>query len=121
VPFLLTTGAVTALCLAISSWSNSSEQSSLGSLYLVGFQLPLSGALLALPDLLGWITRPFISAYWAWSAYIQTLKDTRFYDLVASITETPLSSYPLSVWILMVHLALGILFAYFGISRSRWP
>lgn len=120
-PFLLTSGAVTALCLAISSWSNSSEQSSLGSLYLVGFQLPLSGALLALPDLLGWMTRPFISAYWAWSGYIQTLRDTRFYDLVASITDTPLASYPLSVWILLVHLALGIFLAYFGIARSRWP
>jgi ABC-type multidrug transport system ATPase subunit len=57
-PFLLVTGSITALCLAISSWTSSSEQASLGSLYLVGFQLPLSGAILALPDFLGVITRP---------------------------------------------------------------
>ena len=120
-PFLALSGAVTAMCLAISSWAKTSEQSSLGSLYLVGFQLPLSGALLALPDFLGWITRPLISGYWAWSAYLQTLRDTRFYDLVSSITETPLANYPVSIWILMIHLGLGLVLSLFGITRSRWP
>jgi ABC-type multidrug transport system ATPase subunit len=119
-PFLLVTGSITALCLAISSWTSSSEQASLGSLYLVGFQLPLSGAILALPDFLGVITRPWISAYWAWSGYLQTLKDTRFYDLVKSITETPLASVGVSLWILLIHLLLGLVLAYFGMRRSQW-
>jgi ABC-type multidrug transport system ATPase subunit len=119
-PFLFLTGAVTALCLAISSWSSSSEQASLGSLYLVGFQLPLSGAILALPDFLGLISRPFISAYWAWSGYLQTLRDTRFYDLVRFITETPVAAANLSLWILLIHLLLGLVLAYFGIRRSQW-
>lgn len=120
-PFFALSGSITAICLAISSWAKTSEQSSLGSLYLVGFQLPLSGALLALPDFLGWVTRPWISAYWAWSAYLQTLRDTRFYDLVSSITDTPLANYPVSIWILMIHLVLGLVLAWFGITRSRWP
>ena len=119
-PFLLVTGSITALCLAISSWTSSSEQASLGSLYLVGFQLPLSGAILALPDFLGVITRPWISAYWAWSGYLQTLKDTRFYDLVKAITETPLASFGVSLWILLIHLLLGLVLAYFGMRRSQW-
>ena len=119
-PFLLVTGSITALCLAISSWASSSEQASLGSLYLVGFQLPLSGAILALPDFLGVITRPWISAYWAWSGYLQTLKDTRFYDLVKAITETPLASFGVSLWILLIHLLLGLVLAYFGMRRSQW-
>jgi len=119
-PFLLVTGSITALCLAISSWTSSSEQASLGSLYLVGFQLPLSGAILALPDFLGVITRPWISAYWAWSGYLQTLKDTRFYDLVKSITETPLASFGVSLWILLIHLLMGLVLAYFGMRRSQW-
>jgi len=119
-PFLFLTGAITALCLAISSWSSSSEQASLGSLYLVGFQLPLSGAILALPDFLGLISRPFISAYWAWSGYLQTLRDTRFYDLVKFITETPVAAANLSLWILLIHLLLGLVLAYFGIRRSQW-
>jgi hypothetical protein len=119
-PFFLVTAAVTALCLAISSWTSSSEQASLGSLYLVGFQLPLSGAILALPDLLGGAIRPLISAYWAWSGYLQTLRDTRFYDLVRAISETPIASYPISLWILLIHFGLGLVFAYFGIRRSLW-
>jgi ABC-type multidrug transport system ATPase subunit len=119
-PFFILTAAITGLCLAISSWTSSSEQASLGSLYLVGFQLPLSGAILALPDSLGMITRPFISAYWAWSGYLQTLRDTRFYDLVRGISETPLASYSMALWILLIHLGLGLVFAYFGIRRSQW-
>ena len=120
IPFLLVTGSITALCLAISSWTSSSEQASLGSLYLVGFQLPLSGAIIALPDFLGALTRPWISAYWAWSGYLQTLKDTRFYDLVKSITETPLASSGVSLWILLIHLLMGLILAYFGMRRSQW-
>jgi len=119
-PFFILTASITALCLAISSWASSSEQASLGSLYLVGFQLPLSGTILALPDSLGTLTRPFISAYWAWSGYLQTLRDTRFYDLVRAISETPLSSYSMALWILLTHLGLGLLLAYFGVRRSQW-
>ena len=119
-PFGLVTAAMTVLCLAISSWTSSSEQASLGSLYLVGFQLPLSGVILALPDFLAWLIRPVISAYWAWSGYIQTLKDSRFYDLVCSITETPVASYTGSVWLLSVHFGLGLFLSYAGIRRSAW-
>ena len=120
VPFALITAAMTSLCLAISSWTSSGEQASLGSLYLVGFQLPLSGAIIALPDALGGIVRPLISAYWAWSGYLQTLRDTRFYDLVRAITETPIASTQLSIWMLCLHLATGLLVAYLGIRRSDW-
>ena len=119
-PFFLVTAAMTSLCLAISSWASTSEQASLGSLYLVGFQLPLSGAILALPDFLGWMIRPMISAYWAWSGYLQTLKDTRFYDLVRAITETPLAAGPMATWILTIHFGLGLFLAYLGIRRSDW-
>ena len=119
-PFFLITGAMTSLGLAISSWSSSSEQASLGSLYLVGFQLPLSGAILALPEFLGMVTRPLISAYWAWSGYLQTLRDTRFYDLVRVITDTPLAGEGVSWWILSLHLAFGLVLAYLGIRRSEW-
>lgn len=119
-PFVLLTGAMTSLCLAISSWCSTSEQASLGSLYLVGFQLPLSGAILALPEWIGWICRPVISAYWAWSGYLQTLRDTRFYDIVRMITETPLASSQMAMWVLGLHLGFGVFLAYIGIRRSEW-
>lgn len=119
-PLMLLTAAMTSLCLAISSWSATSEQASLGSLYLVGFQLPLSGAILALPEFLGWGVRPLMSAYWAWSGYLQTWRDTRFYDLVRAITETPLAGTQIAVWVLLLHIGFGFLLAYLGLRRSDW-
>jgi len=49
---ILTNAAMTFICLGISALMKTSEQASLLSIYLVGFQLPLSGAVLALLRLL---------------------------------------------------------------------
>ena len=45
---VLINGATTFICLGLSSLLRTPEQASLVSIYLVGFQLPLSGAILAL-------------------------------------------------------------------------
>lgn len=119
-PFFLLNAAVTSLCLAISSWSSTNEQASLGSIYLVGFQLPLSGVLLPLPIFLNWIIPPLISAYWAWSAYLQTIKSTRFFDLVHAVTETSIANSYASTWVLASHLVIGLFLSYLGIRRSDW-
>jgi hypothetical protein len=117
---ILVNAALTAICLAISSLMKTAEQASLVSIYLVGFQLPLSGAVLALPKALSWITRPFIASYWGWSGFIQTMRDTRFYEAVLAVTQTTLASAGLSVWVLMCHVLLGLLVAYMGCKNSRW-
>ena len=88
----LADAALTAVCLAFSSFARTPAQASLISIYFVGFQLPLSGAVLALPDALAKITRPFIAAYWSWAGSILTLRDTRFYDLILHITKTELAA-----------------------------
>ncbi|HEX8296436.1 MAG TPA: ATP-binding cassette domain-containing protein [Chthoniobacteraceae bacterium] len=116
----LVNASLTAVCLGISSFMKTAEQASLVSVYLVGFQLPLSGAVLALPSALSWITRPFIASYWGWSGFVQTLRDTRFYEAVLKVTQTPLSAEPLCVWVLMCHVVLGLLLAYTGCKSSRW-
>ncbi|MCC6356281.1 MAG: ATP-binding cassette domain-containing protein [Verrucomicrobiae bacterium] len=116
----LANGAMTAVCLAISAWSRTSGQASLISMYLVGFQLPLSGAILSLPEALGAIVRPFIASYWSWSGYLQTMKDTRLYDLAVAIAGTPLSPGPLCLWTLACHVAIGIFLAYTGCLRAQW-
>lgn len=72
--------AMSWVCLAFSAWSRSAERASLLSVYLVGFQLPLSGVVLALPEALEWVCRPFISAYWGWAGYLSTLRDSPIYD-----------------------------------------
>ncbi len=117
---VLVNGAMTAVCLGISSLTKSAEHASLVCVYLVGFQLPLSGAVLALPHVIAWFTRPFIAAYWGWSGYLQTMRDTRFYDVVQSISQTELSPFALCGWVLLCHIAGGLLVAYLGAKTSRW-
>ena len=71
---LLVNASMTSICLGISGMMRNPEQSSLLSIYLVGFQLPLSGAILALPDWISPITQPLISGYWAWSGSLDSMK-----------------------------------------------
>ncbi len=110
--------SLTSLSLAISSWSRTAEQASLIALYIVGFQLPLSGAVLALPDWLATITRPFIAAYWSWSGYLQTLKETRLYDLVTFSGSTTLDTWLLCVIVLAFQSLVGLMLAFLGCYRS---
>lgn len=117
---ILVNAAMTAICLGISSLMKTSEQASLLSIYLVGFQLPLSGAVLALPELVGQITRPFISAYWAWAGSIESL-DNRYQAAVKTVTETPLeSSSTICLYVLGIQIAIGLVASYIGIKRHQW-
>jgi ABC-type multidrug transport system ATPase subunit len=114
---LLVNTAITSICLGISSWMNSAEQASLVSIYLVGFQLPLSGAVLALPDALGPLIRPLISAYWSWSGILETLRHEQYYDIVQSVAQSPLSAAPMCVLVLVIHGVLGLTAAWAGCER----
>jgi ABC-type multidrug transport system ATPase subunit len=117
---VLVNGAMTAVSLGISSLMKTAEQSSLVSVYLVGFQLPLSGAVLALPEWLGRMTRPFIASYWGWSGFLQTLSETRFYNAVVQMTQTPLMPVWSVVVVLSIQIVLGVAAAYVGCRNSRW-
>ena len=112
--------AMTSMCLGISAQMRTADQASLVSVYLVGFQLPLSGAVLALPHAVGWLTRPFIAAYWGWSGYLETMRDTRFYDIVQMTARTELAPYAVCICVLLAHTAAGLMLAYFGARASRW-
>jgi ABC-type multidrug transport system ATPase subunit len=114
----LANAAMSMICLALSSWLATAEQSSLASIYLVGFQLPLSGAVLALPEWIGLLTRPFIAAYWSWSGILQTLRGERYYDIVQMVSQTVLSPAALSLWVLTFHVIIGIFLTWLGCKRQ---
>ncbi len=116
---VLVNAAMTAICLGVSSWMATAEQASLVSIYLVGFQLPLSGAVLALPDWVGSVVRPFISAYWSWSGVLQTLRLERYYDIVKMVAQTALSEASLCIWVLAAHIVAGLFLAWIGARASR--
>ena len=117
---VLVNAAITSVCLGLSSLLRTPEQASLVSIYLVGFQLPLSGAVLALPEWLAPIARPAIASYWGWSGFIDTMKDYRYYEAVKLVTETPLSASPLCLWFLLSHVILGFVLTLVGCKASRW-
>ncbi|MCB1231064.1 MAG: ATP-binding cassette domain-containing protein [Verrucomicrobiae bacterium] len=116
---LLVNAAMTAVCLGISSMAKTADQASLLSIYLVGFQLPLSGAVLALPKVAGWITRPFISAYWSWAGIMNSLESS-FRSAVDRVTETWLAPAWVCFAVLLAHVAGGLFIAYIGVKKSRW-
>lgn len=112
--------ALTFICLGISALLRTPEQASLVSVYLVGFQLPLSGAVLALPEAIRGLVRPFIAAYWGWSGYIRTLDETRLYEAILSVTKTGISNVPLCFWVLACHVIVGLYVAWIGCHRAQW-
>ncbi len=114
-----TTLAMSTVCLAISAGSPSPERASLLAIYLVGFQLPLSGAALSLPDWLSTLCRPFINAYWGWSGYLKTLEYTRHYDIVEQSTKTTIASYENCLLVLTLHVLVGISLAWWFVIRSK--
>jgi ABC-type multidrug transport system ATPase subunit len=118
--FLLVNAALTAVCLGISALARTADQASLASIYLVGFQLPLSGAVLALPTGLDAALRPFIAAYWSWSGALQSLRETRYYDVLEMVIPTTLSASALCVWVLLLHVVFGIFLAWLGCLRAAW-
>jgi hypothetical protein len=116
---LLVNGAMTAICLGISSLAKTADQASLLSIYLVGFQLPLSGAVLALPEWAGWLSRPFISAYWSWAGIMDGM-ERDYFRYIAEVTDTWLSPMWLAFVVLLIHVGLGLFIAYIGVKKPRW-
>ena len=116
---VLVNGAITAICLAISGLARTAEQASLLSIYLVGFQLPLSGAVLALPENIEVLTRPFISAYWAWSGGVDALQ-TNVFNAVKVVIDTTLSPHNTCVFVLGSHILIGVVGAWIGTHRNQW-
>lgn len=116
---VMVNAAMTAICLGISSFAKNAEQASLLSIYLVGFQLPLSGAVLALPELIEPFTRPFIAAYWAWSGAVDSLDIDKF-SAIKAVTETTLSPASNCLFLLLAHLVIGLAIALIGLQKPRW-
>lgn len=116
---LLINSAMTAICLAISGLMRTAEQASLLSIYLVGFQLPLSGAVLALPEHIEAFTRPFISAYWAWSGSVEALQ-SQVHGAVKSVIDTSLSTQNACLFTLAIHILAALGLAWIGVRRPQW-
>jgi ABC-type multidrug transport system ATPase subunit len=115
--------SMSVVCLGFSAMLTSPEKSSLLSIYLVGFQLPLSGVVLALPPALTWLCRPFINSYWGWSGYMKSMMGLPLYDAyTASMSNQSayVASTELGLTVLLVQGLFGICLVVFGCQQKRW-
>lgn len=118
--------SMSVVCLAFSALLASPEKSSLLSIYLVGFQLPLSGVVLALPDQLTWVCRPFINSYWGWSGFMKSMADDQSVRLwgayVNSLADksAQIADNQVSIMVLAVHAMLAIALIMVGCQQKRW-
>ena len=115
--------SMSIVCLGFSAMLTSPEKSSLLSIYLVGFQLPLSGVVLALPAALTWICRPFINAYWGWSGYMNSMMTSDLYGAYTSSLPDQssfIASPTLSLVLLLVQGLFGVCLVVIGCQQKRW-
>ena len=115
--------SMSIVCLGFSAMLTSPEKSSLLSIYLVGFQLPLSGVVLALPAALTWICRPFINAYWGWSGYMNSMMSSDLYGAYTSSLPDQssfIATPTLSLVLLLVQGLLGVCLVVIGCQQKRW-
>jgi len=100
--------------------SKTPEKATILCIYLVGFQLPLSGAVLTLPDWLENWVQPLVVAFWSWSGSLSSMRSTAFYDAVKQVTSTDLISPTLAGFVLFVHVLVGLGMTFIGVQRSQW-
>jgi ABC-type multidrug transport system ATPase subunit len=112
--------AMTSVCLGLSAIFKSADKASLLSVYLVGFQLPLSGIVLALPEVLVWVCRPFINAYWGWAGYFGSMLDTRIYDAYRLESSAWIPTPALAILALGLQFFVGALMVFWGCQRKHW-
>lgn len=114
--------SMTCICLTFSANFSSPEKSNLVSIYLVGFQLPLSGVVLALPEALKWVCRPFIGTYWGWAGYLTSMKTSPLYDayVQTSASWEALPSPAVSFAVMAGQCLLALIFVFYGCHCKKW-
>lgn len=116
---ILVSLSLTWIALAFSAWMSSPEKASLLAVYVVGFQLPMSGIFLSLPEPLTEPVRFFISAYWGWAAYVSAFRLTDFYDAIVFLTEERVPDTLRALAFLAAHSLLGAALAIAGVFHLR--
>ena len=72
-----------------------------------------------LPEWAGWLSRPFISAYWSWAGIMDGM-ERDYFRYIAEVTDTWLSPMWLAFVVLLIHVGLGLFIAYIGVKKPRW-
>ena len=115
---VLTSGAFTLLCLGISAIARNSERASTVCLLLAFLQIPFSGALLALPNVVGTLIHPLATSYSGWSGIMDTMPPSLI-GALNTINGTWFATPAKAATLLGIHALAGIILAAAGLARRR--
>ncbi len=111
--------ALSWLALGFSAWMKSGEKASLLAVYVVGFQLPLSGIVLTLPEPFTEIVRSVITTYWGWSAYLSSFRDTGLYDAAVFVGGEAVPRVGPALLVLSIHALSALVLVISGVTRLQ--
>ncbi|MEZ5387527.1 MAG: ABC transporter ATP-binding protein [Prosthecobacter sp.] len=109
--------AFASICLGISANSGTKERAHSACLTVLCVNVLLSGALLGLPQALGHVVYPFITAHYGWSGVIDSLKATAFFEPIDHLVKTWFATPSLAMIMLGVHFVVGVALAFVGLGR----
>lgn len=110
--------AFSSLCLATSALSESAERAHSRAWMLAFTNLFLCGALLGFPRVLGGVLHPFITAYYGWSAGMDTLVGTPFFEPLTQFVRTWFAAPSVAFIVLFIHFCLGVLLTLQGLKKG---
>lgn len=115
---VLTSGAFTLLSLGISAICRDSERASNLCLLLAFLQIPFSGALLALPNVVGTLVHPLATSYSGWSGIMDTMP-APLIQALNTINGTWFATPAKAATLLGIHALVGIVLCAVGLARRR--
>ena len=116
---MLGSAAFTTLTLGLSALSSSPDRASSRAWMFAFAQVPLSGALLALPGGLASTLQIFVTAFYAWSGSLSTLKGTLLFEPFTISNGTWLATPGMAIFMLLLHALAGLSLTIYGVRRSR--
>ncbi len=111
--------AFASLCLGISANSGTKERANSACLTVLCINVLLSGALLGLPQALGHVVHPFITAHYGWSGIIDSLKGTAYFTPIDQLVKTWFATPTLAMIMLGVHFVVGVALSFVGLGRRK--
>ena len=116
---MLTSAAFTTLSLGMSALSRNPDRASARAWILAFAQVPLSGALLAMPSGMTTLVQPLVTAFYAWSGSLSTLTGTPLSAPITMLNPTWLATPGIAIFMLLAHFFVGLGLTIYGVRRSR--
>lgn len=113
----LSGAAFASICLGISANSSTKERAHSIALTVLCVNVLFCGALLALPQTLGHVVHPFMTAHYGWSGIIDSLQKTPFFHPIDLLLKTWFATPNLAMIMLGIHFVVGMVLAFVGLRR----